>query len=102
MRINSEILKFQVVSQKEFERIYRLKTPSEVLALLAIPEYPDFDLKTINDLMLMLDDIKDPGTWASSSSRSLVWHQADSLLARNSGRLQPKSGAGKYGFAGTG
>lgn len=49
------------VTQKEFEKITALKTPSEVLALLAIPEYPEFDLKTIHDLVLMLDDIKDPG-----------------------------------------
>ena len=31
------------------------------MALLAIPEYPEFDSKTISDLVLMLDDIKDPG-----------------------------------------
>lgn len=54
-------IEFSTVSQKEFEKITALKTPSEVLALLAVPEYPEFDPKTICDLVLMLDDIKDPG-----------------------------------------
>lgn len=49
------------VTQKEFEKITALKTPSEVLALLAIPEYSAFSTSNINDLVLMLDDIKDPG-----------------------------------------
>jgi TrmH family RNA methyltransferase len=48
-------------NQKEFEKITALKTPSEVLALFAIPEYPQIDQASINDLVLMLDDIKDPG-----------------------------------------
>jgi RNA methyltransferase, TrmH family len=54
-------IEVSTVSQKEFEKITALKTPSEVLALLAIPEHPEFDTETINDLVLMLDDIKDPG-----------------------------------------
>jgi TrmH family RNA methyltransferase len=49
------------VNPKEIEKITALKTPSEVLALLAIPQYPEIDLKKTNDLVLMLDDIKDPG-----------------------------------------
>lgn len=54
-------IEVSTVSQKEFEKVTALKTPSEVLALLAIPEYPDFNSKSISDLVLMLDDIKDPG-----------------------------------------
>jgi len=54
-------IEVSTVSQKEFEKITALKTPSEVLALLAISEYTEFDSKTISDLILMLDNIKDPG-----------------------------------------
>lgn len=50
-----------VVNQKDFEKITALKTASEVLALFAIPEYSLLDLTKINGLVLMLDDIKDPG-----------------------------------------
>ncbi|HEY9113277.1 MAG TPA: RNA methyltransferase [Bacteroidales bacterium] len=56
-----ENIEVSIVSQKEFGKITALKTPSEVLALLAIPEYPEFSLRKVNDLVLMLDDIKDPG-----------------------------------------
>ena len=54
-------IEVSTVSQKEFEKITALKTPSEVLALLAIPDYHEFNSKKINNLVLMLDDIKDPG-----------------------------------------
>jgi TrmH family RNA methyltransferase len=54
-------VKVSTVSFKEFEKITALKTPSEVLALLAIPEHPVFNLNSLNDLVLMLDEIKDPG-----------------------------------------
>lgn len=49
------------VSLKELATISALKTPPEVLAVFAIPERHETDLDTINDLVLMLDDIRDPG-----------------------------------------
>ena len=46
---------------KEMAKISALKNPSEVLAVFAIPEKNEADLNTMNDLVLMLDDIRDPG-----------------------------------------
>lgn len=48
------------ISPAEMERISALKTPTDVLALVAIREHdlpPSFD----NELVLVLDDIQDPG-----------------------------------------
>lgn len=49
------------VNLKELSKISALKNPSEVLAVFAIPEKIEADLNTMNDLVLMLDDIRDPG-----------------------------------------
>ena len=52
---------YSEVSMKEMEKISALKNPSEVLGVFAIPTQPTHDLRSINDLILMLDDIRDPG-----------------------------------------
>lgn len=49
------------VSMKELRKISSLKNPSEVLAIFEKPADVTFDIKNINDLILMLDDIHDPG-----------------------------------------
>ncbi len=48
------------VSEKELDRISNLITPNQVLAVIEMPENKK-PPKTINDLVLMLDDISDPG-----------------------------------------
>jgi len=49
------------VSQKELERISTLKTPNEILAVVEIPENAPPDFNPANHLILVLDEIKDPG-----------------------------------------
>jgi TrmH family RNA methyltransferase len=49
------------VNLKELAKISALKNPSEVLAVFVMPKKNEVDLNTINDLVLMLDDIRDPG-----------------------------------------
>jgi len=49
------------VTMKELKKISSLKNPSEVLAVLVqLPETTP-DLTKVNDLTLMLDDLRDPG-----------------------------------------
>lgn len=49
------------VSPKEMERLSKLKTPSDVVALVEIPEYR-FNTKTASgNLILALDNVQDPG-----------------------------------------
>ena len=82
---NRRFLKDQnvtIVSRGEFEKITALKTPSEVLALLAIPEYPLIDLYSINDLVLMLDDIKDPGN-LGTIIRTADWFGIRHIICSN-------------------
>jgi len=50
-----------VVTEKELKKITNLKNPSEVLGLFHIPENEPPDLQTYSDLVIMLDDIRDPG-----------------------------------------
>lgn len=49
------------VNLKDLAKISALKNPSEVLAVFVMPEKNKVNLNTINDLVLMLDDIRDPG-----------------------------------------
>lgn len=54
-------IKTTEVSLKELSKISSLKNPSEVLAVFAIPNKQEADLSNLNELILMLDDIRDPG-----------------------------------------
>lgn len=49
------------VSEKELTRISALKTPNQVLAVVNMAENIQPDSSVLNDLVLMLDDISDPG-----------------------------------------
>ena len=53
--------KFEGVSAKELERISGLKTPNEAIALIETPPPSLFPQTGFSDLILMLDEIKDPG-----------------------------------------
>lgn len=46
---------------KEIGKMSSLKNPAEVLAVFKMPEFPEFDINLVNDLVLMLDSIRDPG-----------------------------------------
>ncbi|MCB2208125.1 MAG: RNA methyltransferase [Bacteroidetes bacterium] len=54
-------IKITEVSLKEMSKISALKNPSEVLAVIAIPDRLEADMSNVDDLVLMLDDIRDPG-----------------------------------------
>jgi RNA methyltransferase, TrmH family len=45
----------------ELKKMSSLKTPPEVIGVFEIPFYPTPELNSIDDLALMLDDIRDPG-----------------------------------------
>lgn len=56
-----EDIAVQQVSGKEMEMMSLLKSSSEVLAVFKLPELSDFNPGGIDDYILALDDIKDPG-----------------------------------------
>jgi len=51
----------EAVTAKEMERMSHLKTPSDVLALVRIPEYGTLRGAFGDDLTLFLDGVQDPG-----------------------------------------
>lgn len=54
-------LKYEVITLKEMEKVSALKNPSEVLAVVEKPEYALPDILLIDNYVLALNDIKDPG-----------------------------------------
>ncbi len=70
------------VSSKDMERITLLKNPSEVLSVFPLPENKNFDIKNINDYVLMLDDIKDPGN-LGTIIRTADWFGIDKIICSN-------------------
>jgi TrmH family RNA methyltransferase len=60
-QVNLTYVNIIEVNLKELAKISALKNPSEVLAVFVMPEKNKVNLNTINDLVLMLDDIRDPG-----------------------------------------
>lgn len=48
-------------SEKELQKISFLKNSSEVVGIFQIPEHDEIDIDNITDIVLMLDDIRDPG-----------------------------------------
>ncbi len=54
-------VKSEVVTLKEMEKISALKNPSEVVAVVEKPDVTTPDISLIDDYVLALDDIKDPG-----------------------------------------
>lgn len=51
----------EIISKKELDRISGLKTPSGILAVFEIPEQTSFRPDDIDDIVLVLDGIQDPG-----------------------------------------
>jgi len=52
---------FISISKKELERISTLKTPNDVIAIVEIPDTRPFPPTAFSELILLLDEIKDPG-----------------------------------------
>lgn len=57
----SKNINVYTVSLQELERISSFKTPNKVLATVKIPENFLLNKKDFNDLILILDEIQDPG-----------------------------------------
>jgi TrmH family RNA methyltransferase len=68
-----------IISKAELNRISFLNTPQEVLAILDIPHYQINDKLFTNELVLMLDDIKDPGN-LGTIIRSADWFGISNII----------------------
>jgi len=66
--------------EKELKKISFLKTPPEVVAVFKIPGWEDFDLKNMTGLLLMLDDIQDPGNMGTII-RTADWFGIDTIVS---------------------
>lgn len=65
--------------EKELKKISFLKTPPEVVFVVRIPEWEDFDLKNLTGLMLMLDGIQDPGNMGTII-RTADWFGIETIV----------------------
>jgi TrmH family RNA methyltransferase len=59
--LSSGNYEFEVITEKELERISSLSTPNQVIAVATIPENTQKLFDPEKELILALDDIKDPG-----------------------------------------
>ena len=59
--MNKHRIKVHEISPHELERISTFKTPNKVVALAAIPQTPNRSTDMFSDLILALDNIRDPG-----------------------------------------
>lgn len=73
---------FSEVSEKELDRISGLKTPNQVLALVHMVENIPPESKALKDLVLMLDDISDPGNMGTII-RTADWFGIKQILCSN-------------------
>ena len=71
------------VSEKELSRISGLKTPNQVLALVHMSENIQPDSNTFNDLVLMLDNISDPGNMGTII-RTADWFGIQQIICSDS------------------
>jgi TrmH family RNA methyltransferase len=54
-------VRVQEITPDELARISLQKTPNEVLVIASIPSMPESNVKMFDDLVLVLDNIRDPG-----------------------------------------
>jgi len=80
MGILPQNLKYQVVSDAEFNKITQLTTPQGVLALVYIPDNSQIDFKKIaKQHSLVLDDIQDPGN-LGTIIRTAEWFGIEHII----------------------
>jgi len=70
---------FTEISEQEMERITALSSPSPVLAIAEMPAAPIFPVSGIHDLVLVLDDIRDPGN-LGTIIRIADWFGIESII----------------------
>jgi len=86
--INSNQIKFSTdvdffeVSEKELDRISGLKNPNQILAIVHMVENIPPESKTLNDIVLMLDDIRDPGNMGTIL-RTADWFGIRQIICSN-------------------
>jgi len=71
------------ISEKELGRISTLKTPNQVVAVVHIAENIQQQSKSPDDLILMLDDIRDPGNMGTII-RTADWFGIKQIICSNS------------------
>jgi TrmH family RNA methyltransferase len=71
------------VSEKELSRISGLKTPNQALAVVHMSENIQPDSNTFNDLVLMLDNISDPGNMGTII-RTADWFGIKQIICSDS------------------
>lgn len=74
---------FTEVTEKELKRISSLKTPNQVLAVIYVAENDQQLSKSIDKLVLMLDDIRDPGNMGTII-RTADWFGINQIICSNS------------------
>ncbi len=68
--------KTELISEAELKKISQLKTPQTALALFAIPQYQETDF---SNLILALDDVRDPGN-LGTIIRLCDWFGVETLM----------------------
>ncbi|BDX36837.1 RNA methyltransferase [Tenuifilaceae bacterium CYCD] len=69
----------EMVSEDEMKKISALSTPSQVLAVVEIPEYKLDEIDFTNELVLALDTIQDPGN-LGTIVRLADWFGINSII----------------------
>lgn len=70
------------VSETELERISQLSTPNKVLAILDYKKNQEFNNKIFDELILVLDEIKDPGN-LGTIIRIADWFGISNIICSN-------------------
>ena len=76
---NSNIVK---VKPRELERVSAMKTPNQVVAVVNLPESLSVSTDIFSDLVIMLDEIKDPGN-LGTIIRTANWFGIQHLICSN-------------------
>ncbi len=75
--------KSEAITEAEMKKITALTTPSDVLALFALPNQHSLPASQLSSLALMLDDIKDPGN-LGTIIRTADWFGIRHIICSNS------------------
>lgn len=77
--LHSRNIPFTEISEREMDRITALSSPSPALAIAEIPATPILPAIAIHDIVLVLDDIKDPGN-LGTIIRIADWFGIESII----------------------
>ncbi|MCD4745473.1 MAG: RNA methyltransferase [Bacteroidales bacterium] len=70
------------ITEKELKKISALKTPNQILAIVEIPQYIFNFNMTSSELVLILDEIKDPGN-LGTIIRTADWFGINNIICSN-------------------